>query len=153
MKANSKLAPLLLLSACHLTAGPFVPPGAHRCDSDAQCDEHHVCRFPSAGLSPDTLQSAVGAIQKKEADLLAGRDVTDLSVDEQTQFHALISTEQAIVSKLLTQPQKNNFLTREAAEYQIRAMRAVREVVESATGGPQQPGLFDARARAAGEDR
>jgi hypothetical protein len=49
MKANSKLAPLLLLSACHLTAGPFVPPGAHRCDSDAQCDEHHVCRFPSAG--------------------------------------------------------------------------------------------------------
>lgn len=44
-----KLAPLLLLSACHMTAGPFVPPHAHRCASDVDCDESHVCRFPDPG--------------------------------------------------------------------------------------------------------
>jgi hypothetical protein len=62
-------------------------------------------------LKEDNLQAAVGAIQKKESDLLAGRDITALSVDEQTQFHALVTMEQQIVSKLLTQPQRKDFLT------------------------------------------
>jgi hypothetical protein len=61
-------------------------------------------------LKPSDLQGAVAAIQQKEADLLAGRDITALSVDELTQFHALVSTEQQLVSKLLTQPQRIDFM-------------------------------------------
>jgi hypothetical protein len=61
-------------------------------------------------LKPDDLQGAVNAIQKKEADLLAGRDVTDLSVEELTQLHALSDIERQIVGKLINQP-RNTFLT------------------------------------------
>ena len=62
-------------------------------------------------LQPQDLQNAVNAIQKKESDLLAGRDITALSVDELTQFHALVAVERPLVSKLVTQQSQNSFLT------------------------------------------
>jgi hypothetical protein len=61
-------------------------------------------------LEPSDLQNAVDAIQKKEVALLAGRDITDLSVDELTQFHALVDVERQLVTKLVGQP-SNNFIT------------------------------------------
>jgi hypothetical protein len=63
-------------------------------------------------LQPQDLQNALNAIQKKETDLLAGRDITALSVDELTQFHALVAVERQVVSKLVAAPPgQNGFLS------------------------------------------
>lgn len=62
-------------------------------------------------LQPNDLQNAINAIQKKESDLLAGRDITELSVDELTQFHALVNLEQQLVTKLVNQPNQKSFLS------------------------------------------
>jgi hypothetical protein len=62
-------------------------------------------------LQPQDLQNAVNAVQKKESDLLAGRDITELSVDELTQFHALVTLERQVVTKLVTQKDRNGFLS------------------------------------------
>ncbi len=64
-----------------------------------------------ASLQPQDLQNAINAVQKKEADLRAGRPITALSADELTQFHALLDVEDQLVNKLLNQPNKTNFLT------------------------------------------
>jgi hypothetical protein len=62
-------------------------------------------------LRPKNLQDAIDAIQKKEADLRAGRDLAALSTDELTQFHALLDAEDSLVNKLLTQPDRSSFLS------------------------------------------
>ncbi len=65
-----------------------------------------------ASLKPNNLQDAIDAIDKKESDLLAGRDITALSIDEVTQFHALVTLERQAVAKLAASQSSNaNFLT------------------------------------------
>jgi hypothetical protein len=63
-----------------------------------------------SSLKPQDLQDAINAIQKKEADLRAGRDLDELSADELTQFHALLDVEDKLVNKLLKQPDKKSFI-------------------------------------------
>jgi hypothetical protein len=63
-----------------------------------------------SSLEPKDLQDAIDAIQKKESDLRAGRDLDELSADELTQFHALLDVEDKLVNKLLKQPDKTSFI-------------------------------------------
>jgi hypothetical protein len=64
-----------------------------------------------ASLQPQDLRDAINAIQKKEADLQAGRPMTSLSADELTQFHALLDLEDKLVNKLVAEPNKKDFIT------------------------------------------
>ena len=63
-----------------------------------------------ASLGPPSLQSALSAVQQKEINLLAGRSILSLSVDELTQFHALSDVEHQLVMKLLKAPDQRTFL-------------------------------------------
>jgi hypothetical protein len=63
-----------------------------------------------ASLGRPSLQSAITAVQQKEINLLAGRSILDLSVDELTQFHALSDVEHQLVLKLLKAPDQRTFL-------------------------------------------
>jgi hypothetical protein len=36
----------LVAAGCDAKVGPFYPAKPIACSSDAQCDDHHVCRFP-----------------------------------------------------------------------------------------------------------
>ena len=62
-------------------------------------------------LQPANLQSTVTAVQQKEVDLLKGRPITSLSVDELTQYHALSDVEHQLVTKLLTTSNTQGFLS------------------------------------------
>jgi hypothetical protein len=62
-------------------------------------------------LQPNDIQSAINAIQQKEIDLLAGRKITDLSVTELTEFHALVDTESKLVTKLANTPTGTSFIS------------------------------------------
>ena len=64
-----------------------------------------------ASLGPPSLQSAITAVQQKEINLLAGRSILDLSVDELTQFHALSDVGHQLVMKLLKAADQRAFLT------------------------------------------
>ena len=63
-----------------------------------------------ASLGRPSLQSAITAVQQKELNLLSGRSILDLSVDELTQFHALSDVEHQLVLKLLKAPDQRAFL-------------------------------------------
>lgn len=64
-----------------------------------------------AQLSPPTLQHAIDAVVQREGALLGSRSISQLSVDELTQFHALSDVEHQLVLKLLKAPQGKPFLT------------------------------------------
>ena len=64
-----------------------------------------------ASLQPSDLRNAIGALQQKEADLLNGRSLVELSVTELTQFHALSDVEHQLVMKLLMSPDQADFLS------------------------------------------
>ncbi len=62
--------------------------------------------------SPDATAARADPIDKKESDLLAGRDITALSVDELSQFDALVTLERQAVAKLVaSQSSDAHFLT------------------------------------------
>ena len=63
-----------------------------------------------ASLDRPSLHSAITAVQQKELNLLAGRSILGLSVDELTQFHALSDVEHQLVLKLLKAPDQRTFL-------------------------------------------
>lgn len=53
-------------------------------------------------LKPDDIQGAIVAIQKKKADLRAGKDISALSPDKLLQFFDLLEAEKVLVLKQLT---------------------------------------------------
>jgi hypothetical protein len=64
-------------------------------------------------LQPDDIQQAIVAIQKKKADLRAGKDISDLGPDKLLQFFDLLEAEKVLVIKQLaaTPRSKQDFLT------------------------------------------
>ena len=62
-------------------------------------------------LQGPSLQNTITAVQQKESDLLNGRAIPALSVDELTQYHALSDVEHQLVTKLLTTSDPRSFLS------------------------------------------